>query len=43
MGTGSWRNQELPEYTQAMFRAREIAQNRLDAEVRENRGLLVPA
>lgn len=31
---GSWRNQEIPEFTQAMFQAREIAQNRLVAEAR---------
>ena len=32
LGMGSWRNQEMPEFTQAMFQAREIAQSRLVAE-----------
>ncbi len=36
---GSWRNQEMPEFTQAMFQAREIAQSRLLAEVRTLGGI----
>lgn len=32
--TGSWANQELPEYTQSLFTAREIALERLSAQAR---------
>lgn len=32
--SSAWRNQEMPEFTQAMFTARELAQNRLLAELR---------
>jgi uncharacterized protein YbjQ (UPF0145 family) len=30
--SGSWRNQELPDYTQALYQARELAMGRLEAE-----------
>ncbi|BCM90507.1 hypothetical protein IAD21_02361 [Abditibacteriota bacterium] len=38
LAAGSWRNQEMPEFTQAMFQAREIAQSRLITEVRTLQG-----
>ena len=36
-GIGSWSNQELPEFTQSLFTAREIALSRLGAQARELR------
>jgi uncharacterized protein YbjQ (UPF0145 family) len=32
---GSWQNQELPEYTQALYTARELAMSRMEEEARQ--------
>jgi uncharacterized protein YbjQ (UPF0145 family) len=32
--SGSWQNQELPDYTQALYTARELAMGRMEEEAR---------
>jgi uncharacterized protein YbjQ (UPF0145 family) len=35
LGGGSWQNVELPDYTQALYTARELAMNRMEAEAQQ--------